>query len=89
MCESKDARDMRPLIYPGRVLVQNNAVTSASWMWKKSQLIQQGRTDLAQQQAPSEMEHMDETNSGALPLSCADNPVQGSPLAMLVLFCLL
>lgn len=74
----KDARDDRPLTYPGRVLMPA-AVVGKDYFWKKSGVLTNGRTESVKQMASKDMRTIEDCNASALPsTTAADGGVRGA-----------
>jgi hypothetical protein len=71
-----DARDSRPLTYPGKLLQASHIKDSKSF-WKSSDLIKSARTDFAIQMAGKAMLVVEDFDEGALPVSIDDERTSG------------
>ena len=77
MCE--DARDERPMIYPGRLLLPAAPEKEKKAFWKKSALFTDGRTAAANQMPGKEMRQVERVGEGLLPgTTDADTSVRGA-----------
>jgi len=68
-CIAKDAREQRPLHYPGRVLTASKNAEQTTSFWKKSHIMTDGRTAPAIQLPARDMELIDNCNPSSLPTS--------------------
>jgi hypothetical protein len=66
--ERLDARDLRPLTYPGR-LVHASHVKDSEWFWRTSKLAREGRTELASQLMSRDMVSVEDLDPTSLPAS--------------------
>ena len=68
----KDARDMRSLAYPGKLVFPSTAMDQRKLLFWKAELVQHGRTNEVQQVDGRSLKEVEDLSATALP-SCSDS----------------